>query len=117
MYALRGTTLLNSLILYELAVPHQYCLAETARRDNFASFGGSHMIDGLAGVKNSAGTIVFVCSKCRTYPDHAYGAPNKDQLVYMLVCQKCSRTLGEWVSTEQREKELREFAKRVELLT
>jgi hypothetical protein len=49
--------------------------------------------------------------------DHAYGAPNKDQLVYMLVCQKCGRTLGEWVSTEQREKELREFAKRVELLT
>jgi hypothetical protein len=75
------------------------------------------MIDGLAGVKNSAGTIVFVCSKCRTYPDHACGAPNKDQLVYMLVCQKCGRTLGEWVSTEQREKELREFAKRVELLT
>ncbi len=26
------------------------------------------MIDGLAGAKNSAGTIVFVCSKCRTIP-------------------------------------------------
>ena len=75
------------------------------------------MIDGLAGVKNSVGAIVFVCSKCRTYPDHAYGAPNKDQLAYLLVCQKCGRTLGEWVSTEQREKELRDFAKRVELLT
>ena len=74
------------------------------------------MIDGLAGVKNSAGTIVFVCSKCRTYPDHAYGAPNADQLVYMLVCSKCGRTLGEWISAEEREKELREFAKRVELL-
>ena len=74
------------------------------------------MIDGLAGVKNSSGTIVFVCSKCRTYPDHAYGAPNKDQLVYMLVCPKCGRTLGEWVSIEAREKELREFAKRVEPL-
>lgn len=75
------------------------------------------MIDGLAGVKNSAGTIVFVCSKCRTYPDHAYGAPNADQLVYMLVCSKCGRTLAEWVSTEARDKELREFARGVELLT
>ncbi len=74
------------------------------------------MIDGLAGVKNSAGTIVFVCSKCRTYPDQAYGAANKDQLVYMLVCLKCGRTLGEWVSPESRETELREFAKGVELL-
>ena len=75
------------------------------------------MIDGLAGVRNSAGTIVFVCSKCRTYPDHAYGAPNKDQLVYMLVCSKCGRTLREWISIEEGEKELREFARRVELLT
>ncbi|HXA76814.1 MAG TPA: hypothetical protein VNV41_06735 [Candidatus Acidoferrales bacterium] len=75
------------------------------------------MIDGLAGVRNSAGTIVFVCFKCRTYPDHAYGAPNKEQLVYMLVCSKCGRTLGEWISIEEREKELLQFAGRVELLT
>jgi len=75
------------------------------------------MIDGLAGVKNSAATIVFVCFKCRTYPDHAYGALGEAQLVYMLVCPKCGRTLGEWISIEEREKELREFTKRVELLT
>jgi len=74
------------------------------------------MIDGLAGVRNSAGTVVFVCSKCRTYPDHAYGAANKDQLVYLLVCSKCGRTLGEWASVEARERELREFARSVELL-
>ncbi len=42
---------------------------------------------------------------------------NADQLVYMLVCSKCGRTLGEWISAEEREKELRDFAKRVELLT
>jgi hypothetical protein len=75
------------------------------------------MIDGLAGAKNSAGTVVFVCSKCRTYSSHAYGAPNRDQLVYMLVCPKCGRTLGEWISVEDRERELLEFAGRVELLT
>lgn len=33
----------------------------------------------------------------------------KDQLVYVLVCPKCGRTLGEWVSTEAREKKLRGF--------
>ncbi len=74
------------------------------------------MIDGLAGVKNSVGRIVFVRSKCRTYPDDAYGAPNAEQLVYLLVCSKCGRTLGEWISIEERQRELRDFARRVELL-
>ena len=75
------------------------------------------MIDGLAGVKNSTRTVVFVCGKCRTYPDRVYGAPNEGQLVYLLVCSKCGRTLAEWISIEAQEKDLREFAKRVESLT
>jgi hypothetical protein len=75
------------------------------------------MIDGLAGVKNDKGTVVFVCSKCRTFPDQAYGAQNKDQLAYILMCPKCGRIFGEWTTIEERDNELREFAKRVRLLT
>ena len=75
------------------------------------------MIDGLAGVKNDKGTVVFVCSKCGVFPDQAYGAQNKDQLAYILMCSKCGRIFGEWTTIEERDKELREFAKRVKLLT
>jgi hypothetical protein len=54
------------------------------------------MIDGLAGIKSGRGTVVFVCSKCRVVPDSAHGSQNKGELVYMLICPKCSATLGEW---------------------
>jgi hypothetical protein len=33
------------------------------------------------------------------------------------LAQTADRTVGEWISIEEREKELREFTKRVELLT
>ena len=75
------------------------------------------MIDGLAGVKNYKGTVVFVCSQCGVAPDQAYGAQNMDQLAYMLVCPKCTRILGEWATIEERDRELRDFAKRVKLLS
>jgi len=55
----------------------QYCLQTRPDGDNLVSPRRFYMLDGLAGVKHSAGTIVFVCSKCRTLSDHAYGAPNK----------------------------------------
>ncbi|HXP69805.1 MAG TPA: hypothetical protein VOA88_11020 [Candidatus Dormibacteraeota bacterium] len=74
------------------------------------------MIDGLAGIKSGKGTVVFVCSKCRVVPDNALGAQNKGELVYMLICSKCGAALAEWDTIEAREKELREFAKKVELL-
>jgi hypothetical protein len=74
------------------------------------------MIDGIAGIKSGRGTVVFVCSKCRVIPDNALGEQNKGELVHMLICPKCSATLGEWLTTEEREKELREFARKVELL-
>lgn len=74
------------------------------------------MIDGLAGVKSGRGAVMFVCGKCRTSPNHALGAQDKGELVYMLVCQTCSATLGEWDTLEARDKELRDFATRVQLL-
>jgi len=74
------------------------------------------MIDGLAGIKSGKGTVVFVCAKCRLIPGSALGAQDREKLVYMLVCTKCGATLAEWMTIEEREKELREFARKVELL-
>ena len=74
------------------------------------------MIDGLAGIRSGKGTVIFVCSKCRVSPNDALGAQDKAQLVYMLICPRCNATLGEWATTNERDAELREFAKKVELL-
>lgn len=75
------------------------------------------MIDGLMGLKTNTGTVVFVCAKCGTFPENMYGAQNKDQLAYVLMCAKCGRVVGEWTTQEAREKELREFATNVKLFT
>ena len=75
------------------------------------------MIDGLMGIKTNTGTVVFVCGKCGIPPENMYGAQNKDQLAYVLMCAKCGRVVGEWTSTEEREKELRDFAGKVKLFT
>jgi len=75
------------------------------------------MIDGLAGIKSGKGTVMFVCAKCRLVPDHAIGAQNKSELVYMFVYRKCGATLGEWDTLEARGQELRDFAAKVQLLT
>ena len=75
------------------------------------------MLDGLMGVKNEKGTIVFVCGKCGRFPEQAYGAQNKDQLAYVLMCGKCGRVFGEWTTIEARDNELQDFAKKVTLRT
>jgi hypothetical protein len=75
------------------------------------------MIDGLMGVKTDKGTVVFVCAKCGRYPDNMYGTQNKAELVYVLMCEKCGKVVGEWATVEQREEELRAFAAKVKLLT
>jgi len=75
------------------------------------------MIDGLMGLKTKKGTVVFVCGKCGNFPESLYGAQNKDELAYLLMCAHCNKVLGEWASTEAREKELRDFAGKVKLFT
>jgi hypothetical protein len=75
------------------------------------------MLDGLGGVKNDKGTVVFVRRKCGSFPEQAYGAQNTDQLVHILMRTKCGRVFGEWAAIEARDNELREFAKRVKLMT
>ncbi len=70
------------------------------------------MIDGLAGIK-SKGTVNFICDRCRAPVEYATGAQNKDQLAYILICSKCHKILGGWTSIEARDRELRDFRKRV----
>jgi hypothetical protein len=69
------------------------------------------MIEGLKGSPTDSGTIIFMCVKCKVRPENAFGARDKDQLVYVLICPNCSRILGEWASVEERDSELREVAK------
>ena len=69
------------------------------------------------GVKTTKGTVVFVCAKDGTCPDNMYGATDKAELVYVLMCSKCGRVLGEWMTIEDREKELRAFAEKVKQQT
>ena len=71
------------------------------------------MIDGLTGFPTEKGTVVFVCGKCGIPPENAFGAQNKDQLVYLLICPRCQKTLGEWLTVQDRENELRDFAKKL----
>jgi len=72
------------------------------------------MIDGLLGAKTDGGNVVFLCQKCRVVPDNATGAQNKDDLVYLLACPRCKRTLGEWPTARDRDDELRALADRAQ---
>jgi hypothetical protein len=74
------------------------------------------MIDGLMGLPTSKGPVVFVCRTCGVPPEHAFGAQNKAQLVYLLICPKCQKILGEWLTIQNREDELRDFATKVEII-
>jgi hypothetical protein len=72
------------------------------------------MIQDLSLLKAADGKAIFVCPTCQTPPPDAYGAQNKDQLVYVWICWKCGgKTLAEWPTLEEKDKELREFAKRL----
>ncbi len=53
------------------------------------------------------GRLVFSCPKCKLPATPAYGAQNRDQLVYLLLCPKCPDILGEWTTREERDSELR----------
>jgi hypothetical protein len=69
------------------------------------------MIEGLKGTPTDSGTIIFMCVNCKVRPENAFGARDKDQLVYILICPNCNHILGEWTSVEERDSELREVAK------
>ncbi len=56
------------------------------------------------------GRFIFSCPKCKLPATPAYGAQNRDQLVYLLLCLSCPDTLAEWPTQEERDSELRVLA-------
>ena len=60
-------------------------------------------------VKKIGNRFVFSCPKCDIPAISAYGAQNKDQLVYVLLCGKCFETLAEWMTREEGDTELKEL--------
>ncbi len=67
----------------------------------------------LAGMRARNGTIIFICSTCKVPPNFTFGANDKGELVYLMLCPKCGIVLGEWDTLEARGRELGEFAKTV----
>jgi hypothetical protein len=65
----------------------------------------------LSGMKARNGTLIFVCSTCKTPPNFTFGAQGKGELALLMLCPKCGIVLGEWNSVEARDRELGEFAK------
>jgi hypothetical protein len=73
------------------------------------------MIHDLAVIRVKDGKTIFVCPNCKKVPPDAYGAQNKDELVYVWICWQCGgQTLAEWPTLADKEKELREFARHLE---
>lgn len=69
-------------------------------------------MENLTALRNPQGKIMFISECCKLPPQSAFGAANKDQLVHMLVCPKCQRIVGEWITLEERDGELKKFAER-----
>jgi hypothetical protein len=69
----------------------------------------------LCGMKARNGTLIFVCSTCKAPPNCTFGAQDKGELVYLMICPKCGLVLAEWGSLEARHLELSEFAKNLRL--
>jgi hypothetical protein len=65
----------------------------------------------LSGMKARNGTLIFVCSTCKTPPNFTFGAQHKGELALLMLCPKCGIVLREWNSVEARDRELSEFAK------
>ena len=65
----------------------------------------------LSGMKARNGTLIFICSTCKEPPNFTFGAAQKGELVYLMLCPKCGLVLGEWDSLEARDRQLSEFAK------
>jgi hypothetical protein len=49
----------------------------------------------LSGMKARNGTLIFVCSSCKTPPNFTFGARDKGELALLMLCPKCGIVLGE----------------------
>ena len=71
------------------------------------------MIDGLLGVKGKDGHVQFLCKECHVPVDRAKSVQNAAQLTHRLVCPRCGKTRGEWLTEAECNVELRAMAKKV----
>ena len=92
--------------------------ADLQRLSQFPWFGlpttyprGAEMIHGLKVVNNN-GEMQLVCD-CGGQAGYEPGGVSKYQLTYILVCRKCHKVLGTWMSNDERHNELRDFRKRL----
>jgi hypothetical protein len=65
--------------------------------------------DQLMGVKDASGHVQLFCKVCKALAKDGRGS------TVLKVCSQCGVRLGEWVTETQRNAELREFAKKVQL--
>ena len=65
----------------------------------------------LAAMKRANGTV-FSCPDCDVPGMAAFGAANKAEMVFLLICPKCQLTLAEWSTVDDRERELEDLAQR-----
>ena len=66
-------------------------------------------IDQLTAIKSKGG-VTFVCAKCQAPGMAALGATDRADLRHLLICPICQATLGEWLTIEERERELKALA-------
>ena len=53
---------------------------------------------------------MFVCPACKAPTMPTLGVTDRPDLRHLLICSKCFRTLGEWLTLDERDKEMRDFA-------
>jgi len=66
-------------------------------------------IDQLTAVKSQGG-LIFICARCHAPGMAARGATDKAELRHLLICPVCQTTLGEWLTIDDRERELKTLA-------
>jgi hypothetical protein len=74
------------------------------------------MMDGLAGVKRENGIVALVCVNCKILPSAGYGIKD-GRVVQLLMCPRCAHLIGEWATIEERDAELKTFAREAPLTT
>jgi hypothetical protein len=67
-------------------------------------------IQKLTVIHKPTGEIEFSCPECHGIAMPAYGAQDKDQLAYLMVCSACGIILAEWPTAQERTQDLKAFA-------
>jgi hypothetical protein len=71
------------------------------------------MINKLSVLPMGGARVKFVCPECLVVPEEAVGAQNRAELVYLWICPQCQKLLAEWLTIQERDRELLDLAKRV----